>query len=334
MRRSQELISRDFARLVAVTAMTVVGTACSDRAGSAPRVPDAEGPQSLALYLAGAAANQLQPDGTLRINNVQTAGTRPQIDEDRAREIASAFIASHLQGLRAALEEDRGASIDVRTVSPCPRVFYAESAFEELPDDVPGIYHRMYGPWWLTTLCTPGGEPVVALGISAYATELGIAGGKLTYPDISGGEFRVVGIRPGDENLLPIPPEAAVRRAADMASRRIASVPRLVLRLPGSAYPQLAHWQLTLDSEAEFTIPGGEGSVRARDVFVGAEVRSKPRVRRAAPNQPDAIDVEWRPSAVIGQTRDTPLPAPRTTRLARRPEIPVVFDELERGGEH
>jgi hypothetical protein len=286
--------------------------------------------EPLAQYLTGPAANQLQGDGTLRVANVQTATRRRQIDENRAREIATAFIATHLRGLRQSLERDRGASIDVQNVVVCPRAFYAESPFEELPDEVPRVYHQLYGPWWLTSLCAPGGEPVVSLGISAYATDLSISDGKLRYPDVAGGEFRWVGIRPGEANLLPVPPESAVRRGGSVASRRIASIPRLVLRASG--YPQLAQWQLTLDSETDVRVLQAASSARTKEVFVGAEATSPPSTRIAAPQQPDAIEIEWRPWPVVGQTPDTPLPPARTTRMVRRVGFPVTFQEVERGG--
>jgi len=321
--------SHGIARSTVVAALVLVGAGCSEHADGGPQVPDPNGPQSLSLYLSGAAAEQLQPDGSLRISNVQTAGRRPQIDETRARDIATAFIATHLAGLLAALERDRGASINAENVAVCPRVFYAESAFEELPEEVPGVYHRMYGPWWLTSLCTPAGEPVVALGISAYATELGISGGKLMYPENSGGEFRWVGIRPGDDNLLPVSPENAVRLAAGMANRRISAITRLVARRPGSGYPQLSQWQLTLDREADVRIPETATVARTRELFVSAEAGSKAKIRVASPQQPDAVDVEWRPRSDIEQN---PVPPARTTRLARRAGIPVMFQEVVRGG--
>ena len=325
--------SRHLTRTVShsVTLIAIsVALGCSERGTGSPRVSDADGPAAMGLLVAGEAADRLQPDGTFRLPS-QRPSARPQIDEIRAREIASAFIATHLAGFRSALERDRGASIDVKSVTVCPRIFYAESAFEDLPSEVPGVYHRLYGPWWLATLCSPGGESVVALGISAYATELGIEAGKLTYPAISGGEFRVVGIPPGEDNRLPITPEAAVRRAAGMANRRITAIPRLLLRLPGSAYPQLAQWHLTLDSDAQLEIAGTPGTVRGKEIFVGAEYRAQPSVTRANSSQPDAVEVQWRPSPRIGDPQGTPLPPLRTTRLARRPETPIVFSRIIRG---
>jgi hypothetical protein len=327
MHLKSELLSRGIAHSVAVAAIVALSGACSDRGASAPQAP--AGRESLEHYLSGTALNQLHGDGTLRIANVPTQGTRPQISETRAREIATAFIATHLRGLRRTLENDRGAPIDVNSVVLCPRVYYAETPLDEVPNDVPDVYHRLYGPWWLTSLCTPGGEPVVALGISAYSTELEISEGKLIYPNVAGGEFRWVGIRPGEDNLLPIPPESAVRRAAGIANRRVASIPRLVLR--PLQYPQLAQWHLTLDSEADFRLREGGASARARELFVGAEAYSKPKIRIAVADQPNAVEFEWRPLPVSGDMSKTPPPA-RSTSVARRAGLPVTFQEIERGG--
>jgi hypothetical protein len=328
MHHARRLMSRGIARSAVVAAIVLVSAACSERAAGGPQVPD---PQSLALYLSGAAAEQLQPDGTLRIVNAQTLGSRPQITEAQARELAAAYAAAHLRGILPTLEEDRGAPINIAGITVCPRVFYAESPVEELPNDIPAPYHRFYGPFWLTTLCTPSGEAVIALAVSAYATELRVEDGKLWYPKRHGEEFRIAGIPPGEENQLPLSPELAVRHAAQASNRRIAAIPRLILQWPPeSAYPQLARWQLSLDAEADVRAPGTPQNVRVKELFVGGQYRSQLKVKRASPEQPDDVEAWWLPEDAIAQLRQGLTPAWRTSRVARRPEVPVTFEDVDR----
>jgi len=286
------------------------------------------------MYLSGAAAEQLRPDGTLGIVNRPTVGAQPQIGEAQARELAAAYAATHLRGILPTLERDRGAPIDITGITVCPRVFYAEAPVEELPSEIPAMYHRFYGPWWLTSLCTPSGEAVIALAISAYATELWVEDGKLRYPMRHGEEFRIVGIPPGEENQLPIPPEVAVRQAAKVSNRRIAGIPRLILQFPPeSAYPQLARWQLSLDAEAEVEVSGSGAKVKARDLFVGGQYRSKLKTMRASPEQPAEVEARWLPGDAAAQLQAGYTPQWRTTRIRRRNEVPVRFEDIRRAGE-
>lgn len=329
MRHTRGSISRALAQSTAVAATALLGGGCFDGTTSTPDVPG--GSESLAHYLSGPAANLLQADGKLRIATTPTVGSRPQISEAQARELAAAYAATHVRGILPTLERDRGASIDITGITVCPRVFYAESPTEELPSEMPAMYHRLYGPKWLTTLCTPGGEAVIALAISAYATELRVENGKLWYPLRHGEEFRVVGIPQGEENQLPLPPEVAVRTAATLANRRIAAIPRLILRSPPtSAYPQLAQWHLSLDAEAEIQVEGKNAKVK--DLFVGGQYRAKLKVRRASPAQPNDIEAPWLPEDAASQLRQGVIPQWQTSRATRRPGIPITFEDVEPAG--
>ncbi len=330
MHDARGLSLRGITRPAVVAAFVLASGGCSERAGGGPQVPDAK---SLGLYLSGAAAEQLQPDGTLRIANRPTLGSQPQIGEAQARELAAAHAATHLQGILPTLERDRGAPIDITGITVCPRVFYAEAPVEELPSEVPALYHRFYGPWWLTSLCTPSGEAVIALAISAYATELWVEDGKLRYPTHHGEEFRIVGIPPGEDNQLPLSPEVAVRQTAKASNRRIAAIPRLILQFPPeSAYPQLARWQLSLDAEAEVEVTGNGAKVRVRDLFVGGQYRSKLKTKRASPEQPAEVEARWLPADAAAQLRAGSTPQWRTTRILRRNEAPVRFEDVGRAG--
>jgi hypothetical protein len=333
MHHARGVSSRAAARSAVVVWMVLVSAACSERVAGGPQVPDPRGQGSLALYLSGEAANQLQPDGTLRLANAQTVTSRPQINEVQARELAAAYATTHLRGILPTLERDRGAPIDITGITVCPRVFYAESPTEELPSEMPAMYHRLYGPWWLATLCIPSGEAVIALAVSAYATELRVENGKLWYPERGGEEFRIAGIPPGEENQLPLSPEVAVRHAAKAANRRIAAIPRLILQSPPqSAYPQLARWQLSLDAEAEVRVSTKSGKVKVKDLFVGGQYRSKLKVKRASPEQPDGVDAQWLPEDAADQLREGLTPGWRTTRVARRNGVPITFDDVDSAG--
>ena len=322
-------------RILSITFVWLVAgaaSACGERAS--PLAAPADDAARLASRLTAEAASQLGSDGLL---NLATAvqGTAPEISESRARELALVAGRSFGPMMRPALEADHGGPIDFGTLAVCPRAYYAASPVEPLPPDIPSYYHRLFGPRWLVSLCDRGGEQQVSIAVSALATELNIANGQLIYGGDSqhGAEFEILGI-PRSLGELPISPERAVLLATDVAQpRRIAKVHQLVVPVPGTGFPQTAHWQLDLESFVPLRVATADASVTDRvvgQVLVGLKkFRKGNRVRVAAAAQPSAVDFEWRESARDGMTMAEVLALPRHAASVRlRSGTVAAFDDV------
>jgi hypothetical protein len=309
-----------------VLMVAAVISGCGDDSRRLPAAPVPEADTRAALTTAVSA--ELDEQGLFRLGG-PTAPPQPVIDESRARALALAFARTHVRGMQATLERDHGASIDVASLAPCGRVFYAETPFEPLPAEVPSFYHRMYGPWWLVTLCGRGRTAQVSVAVSGYADELQVIEGRLAYPSVSGGEFRVLGIPRARHDALPLSPERAVQLAAQLTKHRVAAVPELVA--PGPAfYPQTARWHLKLEAPAAIRVRRGTQLVtrEAGDVFAGVVrfvLAAQPSL--AAETQPEAVEVKWRPYATPGMKREEVLARPTNiTLVRRRRDMPVAFE--------
>lgn len=307
-------------------------TACGERAS--PLAAPADDAARLASRLTAEAASQLGSDGLLNLVTV-AQGTAPEISEPRARELALVAGRSFGPMMRPALEEDHGGPIDFGTLVVCPRAYYAASPVEPLPQEIPSYYHRLFGPRWLVSLCDGRGEQQVSIAVSALATELDIANGHLIYGGDSqhGAEFEILGV-PRSLGELPISPERAVFLATDVAQpRRIAKVHQLVVPVPGTGFPQTAHWQLDLESSAALRVATADGAVTDRVVgqlLVGLKkFRKGNRVRIATAAQPSAVDFEWRESAREGMAMAEVLALPRHAATVRlRSNTVTAFDDV------
>lgn len=200
-------------------------------------------PPSVRDFVAGEAANHLTGRGEIVLGGPLEL-SRVQISEERARDLADAFRFTHLSGIIQFIEKDRGADIDPNKVRACGRAYYAEPAVEPLPDEVGPALQRGYGPFWIITFCGSTGQRELSIAVSAYATELGIRAGLLTYPMEQGEFFRILAIPVGQPDGLPTLPEHAISEVVSRTGARAIAVPRLVY-LPRT-YPQLAFWRLEL----------------------------------------------------------------------------------------
>ena len=276
------------------------------------------------------AANALGHDGQLRLDApMPLSSSRREITELRARELAQAFVVTHARGMRKVLERDHGSSINVDALHVCGRVWYANSSFAPLPAEVPAVYHRIFGPRWLVTLCGAGEQPQASVAVSAYATELAIKDGRLNYPSTFGSELRVLGIPKALATGLPSSPERAVELAAKLTGARVAGVPELIAPPPGQ-YPQTARWRLRL--EKNVTLAGHEVGMNVAstrtvsEVFVGTNTFSTPdQVQIASIDQPATLPLSYR-EPVLGITREQDNARPtRSVSLVRRQDFPLRY---------
>jgi hypothetical protein len=270
---------------VAVAACILGGlSACGDRQPRPGITATAVTPGRLATMITGSvrlgATGEIEVDGAVPT-------WRAQISETRADTLAEAWSRVFASMARTFLERQHGEPINVAALHACGRTYFARSPFQPLPASIPDATQRTFGPYWLVTLCD-GSGPAISLAVSAYATDLTLVGGELRFPQLSGEEFKWVGIPAGSAGL-PLPPEEAVATTFVQTGRRIAATPELIIS--GRSIPQLARWHLRLDSAA--SLRTAHGIVHESDVYVAQRLAGDTVLAHAAPDQPKSVTYEW-----------------------------------------
>lgn len=166
-----------------------------------------------------------------------------ELTEPQAQYLAATYAHTAGRWLRAAWESDRGREIDVETLRPCARAFYASSAFLDPPQGVSRGVRRLLGAKWLTSLCDAEGQALVSVAVPADAVELQVVDGSIK--KVAGADFTSFGI-PTSTRAIPPAPEEAAQTVSLATGRRVSLVPELVLP-PPPYVPQLAKWKVTLD---------------------------------------------------------------------------------------
>lgn len=274
-------------------------------------------PDPLAVFLAPSARSELTPEGLFRLENEVGPG---EISELRARELAAAFLRTHMDGLKTSLEADRGGEIRIESLTMCGRIFLAETPLEPTPTSIPLPYRRAVGSWWIVNFCGLSGSPEVSLGISSLASDVEIVEGRLRYPPFSGNAFQPLGVASNAPEGYPGTPETAVRRAAHATGRSVANSPRLVWMY--GKFPQLAQWRVRLEPPA--ADQPSTTSVIIADAYVGYDASARATALRVpASQQPSGVDLGW-------QTFIDGKMSPRvSTRVARKPGYPLEFVPLK-----
>ena len=136
--------------------MAVLLAAAACRPGEVTTV--AQDTTPLAKYLTPELAASLTPSGLLPAAPATPSARIDEIDEARARALATIAARQLVPGLLPALQRQRAARVDVGQLRLCGRVFYVNTPFE-LPDDaarLPRYALNWYGAAWLANLCGPG----------------------------------------------------------------------------------------------------------------------------------------------------------------------------------
>jgi hypothetical protein len=274
----------------------------------------------------------LDAGGLFKENVLVATSPSGEISAARARDLAAAFIKTHGASLEAAMEKDHGGPINIADLQTCGRVYYAETPYEQIAAEIPAMYHRRLGSWWLVTMCGKGGVRQVSLAVPAVANDLQIlSDGRLRYPEYSGGNYVLpLGI-PKHVGELPQEPERAVAALAQVAGRQVTGAPRLIAPpMRGAAiyqYPQMARWQVTFSVPATISAIDQAGSRTQRiatRAFQGLRFfKDPPLLQVAAPTQPSQAEFRWselRPNA----------PA-QTGHAQRKSDIPLVFENIVMG---
>lgn len=244
--------------------------------------PSAPAQPNIAAFVTGAAAAALQPDGTFKLASLPQGSITPA----QARALSTAYVHDAGIFLAAAWEYDRGGrAVDYAHLVACGRTFFAKGPYETLPVSAGTALQQDYGDFFLTTLCTPAGEPEVSIGVPALDTALHVAAdGSII--GINSANFASSGVRPG----IPFPPspEAVVQQVAQQTGRRVIQVPELVTP-PRPYLPQLAKWRIQLESPMDFQEIGDSTRLSLSEVYFGygssANSKGLQRGRRCAPTQ-------------------------------------------------
>jgi|SRR5687768_10864555 len=261
-------------------AAVVLAVAACQRADT-PLSPEPKVPPPIHDYLTGEAVQALQPNGELRLAPGESPDGTPMITAERAIELANAYVRTFGRFFKAKWERERGAPLNLATVSAAPRVYFVHTPYAAFPEGFHPAFKRWYGPWYQVTL-TSRGLPVIQMAVSAYLTDYDVTpAGDLDIPVLHGNDFVHMGISPDAEGFSPLGPEEAVALVAQASGARIERVPELVLRGAFTS-PLVAVWRVGLDQEVSVGIPAN--GRRDRELFVGPMGRRNFFV--AAPDQP------------------------------------------------
>ena len=209
--------------------------ACFDRP---PTAPEGVSPSQVRAAVTEDVAASLNQSGQFQL----PLASYGEINDGQARQLAIAYWKTYSPTIRQGAAWDRDAPV-AKDLRPCGRVYYAESAYEPLPEDTPDEFRRANGSQWLVRFCS-GSEQQLVIAVAADARNLVIArDGRIT--NARGGDFLALGVYAG--STVPMDPETAVVEAARDLGVRVAGVP--VLRRPAQRFAA-AHsaWSFPVES--------------------------------------------------------------------------------------
>jgi hypothetical protein len=289
------------------------------------RMPD------VSPYVTASLAEQLTPEGRFRFPPPKAPDDVPIITEQRARELAVAYMRTWGGYRRGEWAYERGAPLPSGDVVPADRIFFAETPHARFPDTYHPASKRMYGPMYVVPM-EASGELVAYLAISAYGTDLGIrADGTIESPRLGGSYFFAAAVAPNPSQkrfrFEPVGPEEAVERVSRAAGARAALPPKLILQNAGW-HPATALWKVTLDRPVKVRRKPHPGRPEAAVDPAPALVRDL----YVAPGGELRIPTAQQPAHVrVGYTAGPPTAggAPQAVhQLPRRADLPLVFDAV------
>jgi hypothetical protein len=342
MRRQAPLIRGQFAGnrspwtlavicLASCTAL-VIGCQTHDDSLTAPQISA----NSMLSIVTGMAAQNLDASGHFRLQGPPSGGPA-QLSKSQAEALATLWPRQFGTWIVRRLEREHGTELNLQSLTVCGRTFYAESPLEPLDISVaqdPGgaVAQRVYGPWWLVTMCGSGAVPQLSLGVSAYATDLTIENGVIHGPAIGGEWFSPEGIPVSQGEDFLEAPERAAQHVAGTTGRRVSQVPRLIIPVRPDASPNHSFWAVKLDAAAAVR-PKKGGPVR--DVTELYDYRrpgiASRSLEAAAPTQPNGVTVTYVANLKLGSP---PRPDEHAKTLVRRqPGMPMVLEPVTPRGE-
>lgn len=165
----------------------------------------------IARFVTGEVARGLNAEGLFTLAPAAPPAGLPIVTEARAGQLAVAYLRTFGLHRASLFRRERGADIDMRSLEMEPRIFFADTPHEPFPSGGHPAYTRYAGPYYLVHF-TSGGERVLLIAVSAYASDVRIdERGMIELPTFAGGEFQpvAVSINPttGPTRYVPISPE-------------------------------------------------------------------------------------------------------------------------------
>lgn len=232
------------------TISALLSSACADEPLAAPTVSQS----AVVASVTPEVAAMLDGNGRF-VFAPPAAADVPWISAGRARDLAVAFWKGYGPSLKGTMEEERDAGV-ADNLTPCRRVFLAESAYEPFAAEVSAVTRRTYGAKWLVSLCH-GSEQQIAIAVAVEATNLTIDAGGIAR-GVRPGDFSVDGVPVG--TTYPLEPELGTVGVAEKTTVRVSEIPR---------YRRRAHLYSALSGLWTYQV---ESSVRMRLDRSGAEV--------------------------------------------------------------
>lgn len=169
-------------------------------------------------------------------------GSSPWITADRAVELAQGYLKGYGPPSRERWRVERDAGV-AEHLSPCRRVFLAESGYDPFPAELVREYRRALGPMWTVSFCS-GGEQQVAIAVSVEATDLTIDEEGIVV-GLKSGDFISKGVPVGV--TFPIEPEVGAVEVAGTVNARVKALPRY-RRLADLYGPYSGIWTYEVES--------------------------------------------------------------------------------------
>lgn len=225
---------------------------------------------STADAVVGAAADNLDRSGhfvvptpALRYPSIQS------IDSTQARDLAATFVKQFWDAEGAALSatwaRQHGAPIARPGPVACGPMRFVASPVAASVDQLDHSQRRNVSERWILRFCIGANETAGYVGVSVYASDIHIDGGRIVWPLIVGGEFQDSGLPITFQEAVLYTPETAVVMAFECSRERVQGVPRLVGQYGAGSFQ--AKWQLVLEHPAVFHT--SDGLVRTDTVYAG-----------------------------------------------------------------
>lgn len=288
--------------------------------------PDISGPGvplDVRPFVTGAAAEALTVDGLFAFPAPAAPSTRSIISPERARLLASSYVASFGHALKPYWDKERGRPIDLTSLQADPRVFYASTPYGPFPDGYHPAFSRGFGPYYLVRMMS-GPTAVLLVAVAAYATEVEIDyEGKIHRPVQHGNEFVSQGVptdttRPNLSSLAS--PEEVVVRVGRLTGARVSEVPELVrVGLPLGPFSSL--WRLTFDRSVRVRAAKSGRTVEVRHLYVGSEPGR--RLMTPISEQPTEYAMPAIRMSPTGEELGT-----ETVYVRIQPGQPTIFEEV------
>jgi len=218
----------------------------------------------LRSYVTPELSGRLASGGTFQLA-APPSGLR--VNPEGAKALALAFTRTFGPYFRTTLEKQHGREIDVDRLGIASPVYYADTPFGPLPEDIHPAYRNGYGPYYIVYLASTDGAPAVVIAVAAHS-EAKVEDGRITFPVNYGNDFYLEGVPLGEGFAMPLSPEQAVRRISEVTGARAAAVPEL-WRPNQGWHPVHSRWRVILDRPVAVQTRGSGQVQQVREIYVG-----------------------------------------------------------------